>query len=308
MALVPPKPVFRMVDNFAEAIEFHLQFMSIEKSERDSRSKRSFEEDHVRYEALSCDWGNETTTFNISLFFHDTFLHTVMVKPNLYAALRRLRFPDRTSIMWIDAVCINFADPEEKSRQVSIISEIYSRATQIIHSNYSWLGEASVDSPLAMNFLQRIVDLDDSDRLVDDVRSSREWTAFASLMKRPWFGRRWVVQEVAFAQRVTMCCGDNSVDWSDFTVAVSLFEAVESDLNLISKIIMKSDLFTSTLNFLGEIKLLPASRLVATLSNLFRISQKGDILEKLFTLEALVPDLSILRTSCPHDAISLFSL
>ena len=201
--------------------------------------------------------------------------------------------------MWIDAVCINFADLEEKSRQVSIISEIYSRATQIM----LWLGEASVDSPLAMNFLQRIVDLDDFDRLIDDVRSSREWTAFASLMKRPWFGRRWVVQEVAFAQRVTMCCGDNSVDWSDFTVAVSLFEAVESDLNLISKIIMKSDLFTSTLNFLGEIKLLPASRPVATLSNLFRISQKGDILEKLFTLEALVSDLSILRTSCCHIAV-----
>lgn len=129
--------------------------------------------------------------------------------------------------------------------------------------------------------------------------------AYGSVMKRPWFGRRWVVQEVAFAQRVTMCCGDNSVDWSDFPVAVSLFEAVESDLNLKSKTIMKSDLFTSTL---GEIKLLPASRLVATLSNLFRISQKGDILEKLFTLKALVSDLSILRPSCPHDAISLFSL
>lgn len=35
----------------------------------------SFEEGHVRYEALSYDWGNETTTFNISLFFHDSFLH-----------------------------------------------------------------------------------------------------------------------------------------------------------------------------------------------------------------------------------------
>lgn len=34
----PSKTVMSMVDNFAETIEFHLQFMSIEKSERDSRS------------------------------------------------------------------------------------------------------------------------------------------------------------------------------------------------------------------------------------------------------------------------------
>lgn len=105
------------------------------------------------------------------------------------------------------------------------MAEVYSRATRVCVS----LGEASVDSDLALNFISRVVNLDDCDRLVADRGTPQEWAALSSLMRRPWFSRRWVVQEIALAASATLYCGDAFVDWADFADAVSLFEAVESE-------------------------------------------------------------------------------
>jgi hypothetical protein len=43
--------------------------------------------------------------------------------------LRRMRYEDRPRILWIDAICINQEDAEERSRQVAIMGHIYRRST-----------------------------------------------------------------------------------------------------------------------------------------------------------------------------------
>lgn len=45
--------------------------------------------------------------------------HRFDITPNLFWALLRLRHPDRERILWVDAVCINQADFEERGQQVS---------------------------------------------------------------------------------------------------------------------------------------------------------------------------------------------
>lgn len=250
------------------------------------------------YEALSYHWGSEEASSKIKIYT-DNLPKTFPVRPNLHAALSQLRLPRKPRRLWIDAICINQNDNEEKNAQVSLMAEVFSKATSVC----VWLGEASEDSNLALNFIDRIVNLDDFDRLVVDRRTPQEWAALSSLMKRPWFNRRWVVQEIARAARATLYCGDAYVDWADFADAVSLFEAVESEEHAISKSIMRSELFNHIPDFLGEIKFLGATRLVDASSNLFRKDKNGQVLERLLSLEALISNLSAFEASRPHDTI-----
>ena len=251
-----------------------------------------------RYEALSYHWGSGEASSKIKIYT-DGFPKAFRVRPNLHAALKQLRLPDKSRRLWIDAICINQDDSDEKNAQVSLMADVYSRAESVC----VWLGEASTDSDLALNFISRVVNLDDFDRLVADRRTPQEWAALSSLMRRAWFSRRWVVQEIALAARATLYCGDAYVDWAEFADAVSLFEAVESESYTISKSIMMSDLFDHIPDFLGEIKFLGATRLVDATSNLFRKSKNGQVLERLLSLEALISNLSAFQASRPHDII-----
>ena len=222
-----------------------------------------------------------------------------MVRPNLASALKQLRYRDRPRYLWIDAICINQDDNNERNVQVALMGGIYSGASEVC----VWLGDAGDYSDLALSFVSRVVNLDDFDRLVADPRTPHEWTALSDLMKREWFSRRWVVQEIALAKSARLYCGGFSADWSDFAVAVSLFEAVETEDRSISKTIQKSEVYNRIPDYLGEIQFLGATRLVDATSNLFRKAKSGEVQEKLLTLEALVYNLSAFKTSRPHDII-----
>lgn len=47
-------------------------------------------------------------------------------------------------------------------------------------------------------------------------------------MQRPWFSRRWVVQEIALARSATIYCGNDKIPWTNSAVAVELFVEVET--------------------------------------------------------------------------------
>ena len=244
---------------------------------------------HPGYEALSYYWGDGEPTEEIILNtkvkdFPDSF----MVRPNLASALKHLRYRDRPRYLWIDAICINQDDNRERDVQVALMDGVYSGANEVC----IWLGDVGDNSGLALSFISRLVDLDEFDRLVADSRTPVEWAALADLMKREWFSRRWVVQEIALAKAARLYCGDSSADWSDFAVAVSLFEAAQKHID-----------FNRHPYYLGEISNIGASRLVDATSNLFRRAKSGEIQEKLLTLEALVFNLSAFKTSRPHDTV-----
>ena len=61
------------------------------------------------YDALSYMWGDLSVTRSIQLDDDNEFQVTV----NLENTLRDLRLTDRSSILWVDAVCINQDDIEE---------------------------------------------------------------------------------------------------------------------------------------------------------------------------------------------------
>jgi hypothetical protein len=131
-----------------------------------------------------------------------------------------MRDPHIEKYFWVDALCINQVDNIEKSSQIPKMAQIYGEASNV----RVWLGEEDEDSELALDFIGRILNLGDFNRLRRDKNIAREWAALSSLMRRPWFGRRWVVQEIALAKNSTIHCGKDTVSWSDFADAVALFE------------------------------------------------------------------------------------
>jgi hypothetical protein len=111
------------------------------------------------YEALSYVWGTQSdeqcivveSTSKLSENLNRQSEYTELpVRTNLMAALRHLRQPDASRMLWIDALCINQGDNSEKSTQVQRMPSIYTSAHRVV----VWFGSETKDSKLAMSTLQ----------------------------------------------------------------------------------------------------------------------------------------------------------
>ncbi|TGJ79701.1 hypothetical protein E0Z10_g9060 [Xylaria hypoxylon] len=71
---------------------------------------------------------------------------------NIETGLRRLRREDKAIRIWIDAMCINQMDFEERAQQVSIMSLIYSYATTV----HIWLGEGNLVVDTALRVVHEL--------------------------------------------------------------------------------------------------------------------------------------------------------
>ena len=78
------------------------------------------------YVALSYTWGSHKKN-------REAIVNGIVKKIglNLDCALRTLRCPDRTIVLWVDAICINQDDAAEKSLQVNSMHYIFSEAQQV---------------------------------------------------------------------------------------------------------------------------------------------------------------------------------
>ncbi|KAH0091514.1 HET-domain-containing protein, partial [Aureobasidium melanogenum] len=166
------------------------------------------------YEALSYNWGPVTDDDPV-VNIRDA---TVSITNNLASALRVLRERKHTKRrLWIDALCIDQKNQEEKSLQISHMSIIFNSATKVL----VWLGPADSDSALAFEFVSRCLDSDVFDRAMRDPHVSKDIKALVSLMKRPWFSRRWIVQEIAVARTAILHCGNHTLSWHEFADVIS---------------------------------------------------------------------------------------
>jgi len=74
----------------------------------------------------------------------------VYLRKNLYEALQTMKLrDDRPAYLWVDAICINQSDGDERSSQVGLMSDIYSQADLII----AWLGPEDESSRRAHDLL-----------------------------------------------------------------------------------------------------------------------------------------------------------
>ena len=175
----------------------------------------------VWYTALSYVWGNPALVRPITCN-RKPFATT----ENLDLALRRIRRLDVAVLLWVDQICINQDDLQEKNQQVAIMGTIYERAwTTLV-----WLGEDADNSSDALDTIVatrvalqwypdgKPLDVEDFKRLFLPAPNSPKWLELGKLVSRPWFYRVWVMQEVVLSHEVIIMCGAKCISWADLSM------------------------------------------------------------------------------------------
>ena len=255
--------------------------------------------DTYKYEALSWTWASEGSAKTIAIDRGD-IAYALDIRNNLYQALQVLRRKHESRILWIDAICVNQDDPDEKNHQIPMMPSIYGNALRVC----IWLGPASEDSNMAIDFIEEIMnDIWKFDELCKpEGNTGPRWHALFSLIMRPWFSRRWIVQEIALANDGLVYCGHKTISWRKFSDAVSLFVEAERATHRLSEIMLKEKITNYIPDLFDNIADLSATLLIDTSNFLFRRLPDGKK-DHLLSLEYLVSRLSIFNTTEPSDAV-----
>lgn len=215
--------------------------------------------------------------------------------PNLEFMLKALRSPIEPRYLWLDYLCINMKDSNERSEQILKVRKIF----QMAHSACVWLGEEADDSRLAFQLIIRLMAMRGDDEAVRTT-SPREWAALAALMNRKYFCRRWIIQELASARRILLHCGGDVVQWSDFADSILLLQnQMEAVLGSIPA--SNSSQQHQTLNLYEATKLWPSVHLATLVQGLFLKNENGKAIEPRYRLKTLMSLCWMFQASVPQD-------
>lgn len=181
-----------------------------------------------KYNALSYHWGNLREPCFI--LCNGQF---VSVSAALHEALSQYRKSDQEKPLWVDALCINQEDLDERNHQVHLMTDIYELADLVI----VWLGSCTRRIELAFKRLaygrppweetdivydtetsgeEEIVTPSRGQACAARVVQSRIEQGLVQLFCKPWFKRCWVFQEILLAERALLWCGSLEMSWSSF--------------------------------------------------------------------------------------------
>jgi hypothetical protein len=174
------------------------------------------------YEALSYVWGNPNPSDRVLCNGQP-----IQIGPSLSQALRRIRCQEATRTVWVDAICINQEDEDEKSHQVPMMGSIYSLAKTVV----VWLGHGDAQQTgLAFGCSKVIAtacfDHDQRQGIPSDHSTRHEevgvpeevcdplmLSSLKELYSRPWFSRIWCIQEIRLAAKAQVMWGDDEISW-----------------------------------------------------------------------------------------------
>lgn len=157
------------------------------------------------YEALSYTWGTASgDSSRTRKLYLGRDWSILPITVNCEAALRALRLPNADRRIWVDAICINQDDDSERTRQVQLMPVIYATATQVViyignerkQMDIGWTYKVKRQSPTTTRD-EWIANWDNMDRR----------------LKRPYFFRSWIIQEIAAAKKAWVTDGSSTQPW-----------------------------------------------------------------------------------------------
>ncbi|KAK4221043.1 heterokaryon incompatibility protein-domain-containing protein, partial [Podospora fimiseda] len=162
----------------------------------------------------------------------------LFVPTSLVEILLELRHPTEPRRMWIDCICIDQQNTEEKNKEVKRMRNIYRHASRVV----VWLGPACSTSALALEKLEefgcqvevtpRCEFLPAPGLELPHHKDKVVLEAIEKLCNRPWFKRVWIIQEILLAGPDSIIqYGKASISWHLFRRAVLRLSARGVQLN-----------------------------------------------------------------------------
>src|SRR5690349_1230830 len=155
------------------------------------------------YRALSYVWGDPSDT-KVILVDNTRF----KVRINLWSYLVQARSEEYSSVplsealyIWIDAICINQDDLDERSKQVAIMGQIYSKAFEV----RAWLGVGTKEN------LEGMQDLAEADWGAGSSLNDERLESIRALLELEYWSRLWIFQEYVLANSIVVQCGPRIV-------------------------------------------------------------------------------------------------
>lgn len=186
----------------------------------------------IEFVALSYTWGAAEFPRLISINGI-----SFAITENLFAFLQHYRNETDAAHLWIDAICINQLDLEEKAMQVKNMLTIYEKARSVL----VWLGEEAEHTKLTVTYLKWAhTMMKEYWKLETDIRfdefavvdPKNVWhpsecaqhfyaliSGLEDICSRNWIRRIWIRQEVWAAKKIEVRCGSTSFNWDDFLFA-----------------------------------------------------------------------------------------
>ncbi|KAE9371638.1 hypothetical protein N431DRAFT_545839 [Stipitochalara longipes BDJ] len=170
-----------------------------------------FTKDEVpRFEAVSYTWGSAENP--VDIFIGQSGNKTLSVTQNLAEALPYFRFEDKPRVLWIDAICVNQQNLEERGMQNSSHALLcLQRIASKVKFNWHTMELSAIPEELHWADLKIALPLVEKD-----------WIALHHLIHRPWFERLWIRQEVYLASRdPALMCGHQIISWTSVCNSVA---------------------------------------------------------------------------------------
>lgn len=216
------------------------------------------------YSAVSYTWGPREFTHHLEIE-HDGDTSYLKITTNVDILLRYLRDQRVLRNLWIDAICLNQNDDAEKAQQIPLMGCIYGQAQQV----HIWLGTDNCTILPLFAFFRAASQVPETkqqimaNRLVFLMRKHFSHTspdgivsqlflpgggeAFNSIsdfFDRPWFSRRWVIQEAHLARQAIVHCGKHSTPMCIVAAAARKFQCMD-----LSSYPIRMAAYLSQLNF-----------------------------------------------------------
>ncbi|KAH8629501.1 hypothetical protein IG631_16758 [Alternaria alternata] len=176
------------------------------------------------YDAVSYVWGRAPASVTVKCNGRPLVVTSTALEMLHY--LHRYQIDTTTRKIWIDAICINQTDEEEKGTQIPLMREIYSRARTVV----VWMGHSTPETDIFFTEFQKMrvklktwkakydadPDCPNPDREERPCQEEAFWSGLSRLLSNEWFRRLWTYQEIVLASTATLLCGGLWADFDEF--------------------------------------------------------------------------------------------
>lgn len=199
--LITEDAVRILVLEAADEFESPLRCSIIQRG-RDSQSRSA---SGCEYSAVSYTWGDCELSHQLFVRHDAQSWHCLHITASVDSLLRHLRVPYKPKLLWIDAICLDQKDETEKTQQIPLMGRIYSDAKRV----HIWLGDTEVEEAARAFAVIRSAEREEQPKF-----DEAETMCLTGFFTRPWFTRRWIVQEAVFSHDAIFHCSSHNLSLS----------------------------------------------------------------------------------------------